>query len=284
MDIVDIVLAKALAGGGGGGSGLPEIRDEVTELLNKNLTFVDSGMGAYATQENVDFSLSVGSVYTVKWDNVDYTCTAAEIDSGGVMVTAIGNVSILGMTPDTGEPFMAFMPQAGVLAFFTPSTSASHDVVLSGMAQVPPNGYVLGIDGGEWKAVPSGGGGGDTPSGSGYAVPEVVFEYHVSGQSYEIVRPTYDELIEILGEQKTAPIVFTQKTIMNDQVSDYRSFSGYLETALTNVYINASQISFSVGANGDQITTLLYYYQIDNTDTIQETKIVQNSVSASPIS
>ena len=137
------------------------------------------------------------------------------------------------------------------------------------------NGNVLTVVGGAWdKAAPSGG---------GYTVPEVVFEYHVSGQSYEIVRPTYNELIEMLGDQKSAPIVFTQKTIMNDRVFDYNSYSGQLQRAGNNVYINASEISLSVGGSGDQITTMLYYFRINNTDSLSDSKIVQNSVKANPV-
>ena len=129
----------------------------------------------------------------------------------------------------------------------------------------------------------SGGGSGDTPSGGGYTVPEIVFEYQVSGQSYEIVRPTYDELIETLGDRKTVPIVFTQKATMNNQVLDYNSYSGLLQKSSNNVYINASEISFSVGAGGDQITTVLHYFRIDNTDSLSDSKNVQNSVKANPV-
>lgn len=193
-DLTNALIAAKLMGngGGGGGGGLPEIETVEAELLNKTLSFVDSGMGAYVTQEDVDFSLSVGSVYTVKWDNVEYNCTAVEIDDGGdSTVTVIGNVSIMGLTPDTGEPFMAFIPQAGTLVFYTPSTSASHDVVISGMTQIPADGSGLVVEDGEWAEVP-------------IALPpvEVLGTYNTSTHGVDLIDYTWDEVLALWGKKR----------------------------------------------------------------------------------
>lgn len=192
-DLMNALIAAKLMGngGGGGGGGLPPIETVETELLNKNISFVDSGMGAYAGQEAVDFSLSVGAVYTVNWDNVDYTCTAVEIDGGGMIIPVIGNVSIMGLTPDTGEPFMAFIPQAGTLALYTPSTAASHDVVISGMAQIPANGSGLVVEDGEWAEKP-------------IALPpvEVLGNYNTTTHCVDLIDYTWDEVLALWGQKR----------------------------------------------------------------------------------
>lgn len=193
-NLTDALIAAKLvggSGGSGGGSGLPEIRDEETELLNKTLTFFDPGMGKYLSEVDVDFSLSVGSVYTVKWDNVDYTCTAVDIIGGSSTRTVIGNVSIMGLTPDTGEPFMAYMPQTGKLDFYTTSTSASHDIVISGMAQIPANGSGLVVEDGEWAEVP-------------IALPPVTVlgNYNTSTHCVDLIDYTWDEVLALWGKKR----------------------------------------------------------------------------------
>lgn len=46
--------------------------------------------------------LSIGQMYTVKFDNTEYECICVDLDG----VPAIGNPEIAGMGSDTGEPFL----------------------------------------------------------------------------------------------------------------------------------------------------------------------------------
>lgn len=45
--------------------------------------------------------------YTIKWNGVDYTCAA--------VITQLGNLGILGLGDDTGEPFIFLFDAAGIV-------------------------------------------------------------------------------------------------------------------------------------------------------------------------
>ena len=70
-----------------------------------------------------------GQTYTVKFDNTEYECIC--IDSGGVLV--IGNMAIMGVGSDTGEPFvLAYVDE--IFRIFVIDDTNTHTVSVSGLA------------------------------------------------------------------------------------------------------------------------------------------------------
>lgn len=148
MDIVDIVLAKALAGGGGGGGGsaLPPITTTETVLFaEQSLTFSPNS-GVYGSVIT-GFTPEEGKEYTVVWDGVTYTCTAFIYQSA----VEIGNAHLLSShATDTGEPFLVDYYQ-GTLTAFTNDSSA-HTLKVSQQSQSPVDGTALSVQNGAWAA------------------------------------------------------------------------------------------------------------------------------------
>ena len=64
---------------------------------------VEPGYHTPSTYE-VDFEFTVGETYTVEWNGKTYECTAALMEGTGV----IGNLIIMGIGDDTGEPFVMY--------------------------------------------------------------------------------------------------------------------------------------------------------------------------------
>lgn len=82
-------------------------------LPEQALTFVASGDGDSPSnpyQFNATgnpFDLAVEETYYVVLDGTKYTCTARQLNLGdGMVAVGIGNLAILGMGDDTGEPFV----------------------------------------------------------------------------------------------------------------------------------------------------------------------------------
>ena len=78
--------------------------DPVETVLVEETTvpFSDVGDVLYMGQIESTFSVTVGETYKVSWDGSTYECTCKDIED----TLALGNLSILGAGPDTGEPFM----------------------------------------------------------------------------------------------------------------------------------------------------------------------------------
>ena len=52
------------------------------------------------------YHFQTGGTYYVVWDGTVYPCVAANLDTGPEKIIYIGNIGILGMGEDTGEPFL----------------------------------------------------------------------------------------------------------------------------------------------------------------------------------
>lgn len=156
-NLTDALIAAKLvggSGGSGGGSGLPEITTETEEILaEQSVTFSSQG-GAYAGRVSGQYPINVGDNLTVTWDGVSYDCVASDVEG----FSALGNLSIVGMGADTGEPFvMAFSPGEGVEMYAT--SGGVHTVSVSKGVQSPADGSIMQVVNGAWQPVvpPSGG-------------------------------------------------------------------------------------------------------------------------------
>ena len=102
---------------------------EETVLFDESTvsSFSETGNGIYTTMLESTFSLTVGNIYKVSWDGSVYECTCV---SNPDNMKLIGNLSIMGDTADTGEPFIIADSDQGV-RIGTLDTSASHTISIS---------------------------------------------------------------------------------------------------------------------------------------------------------
>ena len=70
-------------------------------VLEETLVQFENGEGAILS----GVTLAIGETYTVNWNGVSYNRMAKPGDLDGVVVTVLGNGSVLGEA-DTGEPFV----------------------------------------------------------------------------------------------------------------------------------------------------------------------------------
>ena len=81
--------------------------------------------GLYMVQLTNAFEIVDGQTYTVNWDGTEYICVPS-LDETRLI---IGNLSLVGMSDDTGEPFAyVYNRRHGYGAFGTLDTSASHTI------------------------------------------------------------------------------------------------------------------------------------------------------------
>ena len=159
-NLTDALIAAKLvggSGGSGGGSGLPEI--EMTEsttplIASQSVSFTQQG-GFYMGAVGTELSIAVGDTVQVTWDGTSYACPVVDLQG----FAGWGNMSILGMGSDTGEPFLMYYGSEGGTSATEMSTlqaGASHTIALDKvtLVQTPPDGYVLMVVDGEWKAAP----------------------------------------------------------------------------------------------------------------------------------
>lgn len=100
---------------------------ETVLVEDSTVTFEDDG-GIYMGQLESTFSATVGETYKVSWDGTTYECAC--VDYSGTAV--IGNLSIIGVGSDTGEPFLMFVNN-GLLAIGTADTASSHTFSISAL-------------------------------------------------------------------------------------------------------------------------------------------------------
>ena len=93
------------------------------------VSFVEQGR-LYVAQFQSNFAPTGGEVYKVSWDGTVYECNCVESPDGAI----IGNLSIAGAGPDTGEPFLMGVMGDGEAMIYTLDTSASHTFSISGFA------------------------------------------------------------------------------------------------------------------------------------------------------
>ena len=128
-------------GGGGGGSvpkpltydympeGYPKKSVQTTTLMEEQEVAFDDGMALLLNP----FVVAVGQTYTVNWDGAEYECVGFAM---GEDAYAFGNLSILGIGYDTGEPFFyGYNKGAAAGSFNTLDTSASHIISVKTTAE-----------------------------------------------------------------------------------------------------------------------------------------------------
>ena len=126
----------SVSGGGGGSVPKPLTFDympegyptksvgTVTLMEEQEVAFTLSN-GLYMAQITNAFEIVEGQTYTVNWDGTEYECVGFVLNS----LTMIGNLSMMGMGDDTGEPFVyGYDARRAVGTFITIDTAASHTI------------------------------------------------------------------------------------------------------------------------------------------------------------
>lgn len=105
--------------------------DPVETVLVEETTaaFVGDSSGIYGAGILTTFEATAGETYKVSWDGTVYECICEPFDN----IPIIGNLSILGIGSDTGEPFLMSIPNGERIEIVTADTSASHTISISGM-------------------------------------------------------------------------------------------------------------------------------------------------------
>lgn len=110
-----------------GGSGMNGETDILPEqemsFHSDNITNLHVAGARAGTMELIS-----GETYIVSWDGTEYKCVAADAVLGSDSGVGIGNLSIVGIGDDTGEPFAIGAASDGSCAFYTTDTSASHAI------------------------------------------------------------------------------------------------------------------------------------------------------------
>ena len=139
MSVIDAIIAKKLCGGGGGSVPKPLTYDYMPEgyptkamgtvtLMEEQAVAFTLSDGFYMASITNAFEIVVGQTYAVKWDGTEYECVGA---TAGENMYALGNLSMAGVSADTGEPFIYAYVIVGAEAvgqFGTLDTSASHTI------------------------------------------------------------------------------------------------------------------------------------------------------------
>ena len=124
-------------GGGGGGSvpkplaydympdGYPKKSVETVTLMEEQELAFTLSNGIYMAQITNAFEIVEGQTYTVSWDGTEYECMGAVFNS----IPILGNLSIMGVDGDTGEPFIyVYNKSLRAGGFNTNDSSASHTI------------------------------------------------------------------------------------------------------------------------------------------------------------
>ena len=109
--------------------------DPVETILveESTVSFVDMGGGSYGAQVQSTFVATVGEAYKVYWDGSAYERTCVAVSGSSFLF--IGNLSIIGMGPDTGEPFIIGVSNGKGTQIATTDTSSSHTISIIGFVQ-----------------------------------------------------------------------------------------------------------------------------------------------------
>ena len=102
-----------------------------TVLVEESTVSFAAENGLYIGQLESTFSATVGETYKVSWDGTVYECNCVDMGKG----YAIGNLSIVGAGPDTGEPFIMAVFNGKRIVIETADTSASHTISISGYSE-----------------------------------------------------------------------------------------------------------------------------------------------------
>lgn len=162
LDVTTLALAKSYADqhGGGGGQVQPDWNQNDSQAADyvKNrpfytgtpveTVFVEESTvsfayanGVYMGQTESTFVPTVGETCKVSWDGTTYESTCVNFNN----LQAIGNLSIMGIGPDTGEPFLIAVGNGMGIRIATADTSASHTFSISStvvpIVKIPPKIY-----------------------------------------------------------------------------------------------------------------------------------------------
>ena len=147
LDVTTLALAKSYTNqhGGSGGSipkpltfdympeGYPTKSVETTMLMEEQEVAFTLSNGLYMAQITNAFDVVGGQTYTVNWDGTEYECVGSVLNS----LPMIGNLSMMGIGDDTGEPFVyGYNAKQAVGTFITLDTAASHTISVKTMGEV----------------------------------------------------------------------------------------------------------------------------------------------------
>ena len=102
--------------------GYPTKTVQTTTLMEEQEVEFALGEGAYVAFLTEALEIAEGQTYAVNWDGTEYECVCFVFN----LSPTIGNMSILGLGDDTGEPFL--YSSADRAFFVTIDTSASHTI------------------------------------------------------------------------------------------------------------------------------------------------------------
>lgn len=101
--------------------GYPRKSVQTTTLMEEQeVIFTENGT-AYTAVLTDALILVAGQTYTVNWDGTEYECVSRKFNN----ILIIGNLSIFGLSENSGEPFLYVMSGK---AFTTLDTSSSHTI------------------------------------------------------------------------------------------------------------------------------------------------------------
>lgn len=101
-----------------------------TVLVEESTVTFAENHGLYVTEFPSTFEATVGETYKVSWDGTTYECACVDFNNSPL----IGNLSIMGVGSDTGEPFVIGVNNGVGIQIGTADASASHTVSISGFA------------------------------------------------------------------------------------------------------------------------------------------------------
>ena len=105
---------------------------ETTFVEDSTVSFTrNEYSGFYLGSLRSAFVATVGETYKVSWDGTTYESTCVSFNG----YTIIGNLSMNGAGPDTGEPFAMIVRNRVGIEIATADTSASHTFSISGFVQ-----------------------------------------------------------------------------------------------------------------------------------------------------
>ena len=103
---------------------------ETVLLEESTASFANASGNIYVAQIESNFEATVGDTCKVSWDGTTYESTCVDIDG----YLYVGNLSIAGVGPDTGEPFLMHVSNDSGIEIYTLDTSASHTISVSKFA------------------------------------------------------------------------------------------------------------------------------------------------------
>lgn len=229
--------------------GMPYVETSVMDILPKTTLEVNPDVGTADFSDIVD--VVVGNTYTVKYNGVEYTCTAQPYEQDGMtMAYSIGNLAAMG-GDDSGEPFlvMCFTAEAAAMVgggggcipldgseTVTLSISGEVKVAHKMAAELLPEGtpYVEPFDDVIMAAWPSNiGSDGIFTDPAGTLVVGNVYKVNWGGTVYECVAKDADGSGASLGNTAAIGGIFTSDPfgiiILSPAMQAEYGFSGIIE-------------------------------------------------------